>query len=364
MDFDDTCAYIRHRLDVAGCHDGEIFSPRAIRKIYRFAKGFPRLINILCDRVLLIGYTEDSRVISSAMVDTAISELQRQTRGASIRLRLWPAFASVAACLTVMMGVLYWWHYQAKAAPLAIVVHADEAQVRKKVAPPPSKAPSSEGLSMLRRNLVAVDQPASATAAFNGLAALWGAEPLPADQQVSDVGGFVKAFNQRNLSMTPYRGSLDSLISLNSPALLELTLSGVVGYRYLSLLSVSGERVTVSPAASGQWDLSLSELQALWSGNAYLPWTNYLNLPDFGHAGESREQVLQLQGLLKNAGVYTGAPTGRYDSATISAVTRFQASRGIVQDGRVGPQTLMLLYQVAGKFDQPKLKPVRQGEGS
>jgi general secretion pathway protein A len=50
MDFDDACAYIRHRLDVAGCRDSEIFSPRAIRKIYRFAKGFPRLINILCDR--------------------------------------------------------------------------------------------------------------------------------------------------------------------------------------------------------------------------------------------------------------------------------------------------------------------------
>jgi general secretion pathway protein A len=298
------------------------------------------------------------------MVDTAISELQRQTRAAGSRLRLWPAFASVAACLIVMVGALYWWHYQAKAAPLAVVVHADEAQGRKKETLPPAKVPASESLSTLRRKLAAVDQPASATAAFNGLAALWGAEPLPADQQISDAAGFVKAFNQRNLSMTPYRGSLDSLISLNSPALLELTLPGVVGYRYLSLVSVSGERVTVSPSVIGRFDLSLPELQALWSGNAYLPWTNYLNLPDFGHAGESREQVLQLQELLKNAGVYAEAPTGRYDSATISAVTRFQASRGIVQDGRVGPQTLMLLYQAAGKFDQPKLKPVRQGEGS
>jgi general secretion pathway protein A len=364
MDFDDAGAYIRHRLDVAGCRDDELFSPRAIRKIYRFAKGFPRLINILCDRALLVGYTEDSRGISSAMVDTAISELQRQTRGTSIRLRLWPAFAAVAACLAVMGGALYWWHYQAKAAPLAAVVHADEAQGGKTVALLPSKVPSSEGLSTLRRNLAAVDQSASATAAFNGLAALWGAEPLPDGQQISDAAEFVEALNQRNLSVTPYRGSLDSLISLNSPALLELTLPGVVGYRYLSLISVSGERVTVSPPASGRSDLPLSELQGLWSGNAYLPWTNHLNLPNFSDHGETREEVLQLQDLLKNAGVYTDAPTGRYDSATISAVTRFQASRGIVQDGRVGPQTLMLLYQVAGKFDQPKLKRVRQGEGS
>jgi general secretion pathway protein A len=249
-------------------------------------------------------------------------------------------------------------------APLAAVSRADEAQGRKSVALLPAKDPSPEPLSTLRRDLAAVNQPASATTAFNALAALWGAVPLTAEQQIHDGAGFVEACNQRHLSVTPYRGSLDSLISLNLPALLELTLPGVVGYRYLSLISVSGERVTVSPAASGQADLSLSELQALWSGNAYLPWTNHLNLPDFGHAGESREQVLQLQDLLKNAGVYTGAPTGRYDSATRSAVTRFQASRGIIQDGRVGPQTLMLLYQVAGKFGQPKLKPVLQGEGS
>ena len=364
MDFDDAGAYIRHRLDVAGCRDGELFSARAIRKIYRFAKGFPRLINILCDRALLVAYTEDSRHISSAMVDTAISELQRQTRAAGTRLRLWPAFASVAACLAVMGGWLYWWHDQAKVAPLAAIVHADEAQDRKPVALPPSKVPSPEVLSTLRRNLAAVDQPGSATAAFNGLAALWGAEPLPAGQQISNVAGFVKACNQRNLSVTPYRGSLDSLISLNSPALLELTLPGVVGYRYLSLISVSGGQVTVSPAASGRSDHPLSELQGLWSGNSYLPWTNHLNLPNIGRPGEAGEEVRQLQDMLINAGVYNDAPTGRYDSATRSAVTRFQASRGIVPDGRVGPQTLMLLYQAAGKFSQPKLKPVRLGEGS
>jgi len=364
MDFDDACAYIRHRLGVAGWHEGELFTPGAIRKIFRFAKGYPRLINILCDRVLLVGYTEDSRIISSSMVDTAISELHRQTRAATTRFRLWPVFASVAACLAVLAGGVTWRHYQAKTASLAAVVHADAAQVKMPVPLPPPAVPSPEKLPRLSRHLASVDQPASATDAFNALATLWGNEPLPSGQQISDAAMFVKAFKQRNLSMISFRGSLDSLISLNSPALLELTLPGVVGYRYLSLISVSGERVTVSSAPSGQSEVPLSELQGLWSGNAYLPWTNHLRLPNFGRPGEAGREVRQLQELLKEAGVYADAPTGSYDTATISAVTRFQASRGIIQDGMAGSQTLMLLYQVADQFDQPKLKTVHEGKGS
>jgi hypothetical protein len=134
-----------------------------------------------------------------------------------------------------MVGGLYWWHYQAKAAPLAVVVHADEAQVRKKVALPPAKVTSSEDLSTLRRNLAAVDQPASATAAFNGLAALWGAEPLPADQQISDVAGFVKAFNSASVNTPTVNFNSDKPQFASTS---ELTLPGV-GYRYLSH-SVSG----------------------------------------------------------------------------------------------------------------------------
>ena len=65
MDFEDSCSYIRHRLQVAGGGGWINFSAAAMKRIFTFAKGSPRLINRACDRALLIGYTEDTGEISS-----------------------------------------------------------------------------------------------------------------------------------------------------------------------------------------------------------------------------------------------------------------------------------------------------------
>ena len=55
----DTAVYVAHRLKVAGGRP-EIFSPRAIRKLYRLSRGVPRLINIIADRSLLAAYARDN----------------------------------------------------------------------------------------------------------------------------------------------------------------------------------------------------------------------------------------------------------------------------------------------------------------
>lgn len=98
MDFDDACAYIAHRLEVAGSRAAGLFTPGAVKRIFRHSRGYPRLINILCDRALLVGYSENSREITVGMVNTAIRELRRQTRLRN-RWRLWPALVAVLAKL-------------------------------------------------------------------------------------------------------------------------------------------------------------------------------------------------------------------------------------------------------------------------
>ena len=65
MDFQDTVHYINHRLDVAGGKGGVIFPRRALRRIYRYSRGLPRLINAACDRALLAGYARDTARIDS-----------------------------------------------------------------------------------------------------------------------------------------------------------------------------------------------------------------------------------------------------------------------------------------------------------
>jgi hypothetical protein len=64
---DDTRAYVEHRLEVAG-RDAPLFTPEALAEVQRLSRGYPRLINILCDHALLYGYTADSGRIDAATV--------------------------------------------------------------------------------------------------------------------------------------------------------------------------------------------------------------------------------------------------------------------------------------------------------
>jgi general secretion pathway protein A len=72
----DTELYIRHRIAVAGGAPKLRFGSGALRAVWRYSKGYPRLINLICDRALLAGYTERSGVITSKFVRRAALELQ------------------------------------------------------------------------------------------------------------------------------------------------------------------------------------------------------------------------------------------------------------------------------------------------
>ena len=70
----ETRDYIKHRLSIAGSEE-EIFSPETIYEIFSFSKGYPRLINTICDRALLTGYTLDIIKIDSKIAKKCADEL-------------------------------------------------------------------------------------------------------------------------------------------------------------------------------------------------------------------------------------------------------------------------------------------------
>ena len=71
----ETATFIAHRLKVAGAARG-IFSAEAVREIYYFSQGVPRLINIICDHGLVTGYSAGSTFIDLAIVKECAKELQ------------------------------------------------------------------------------------------------------------------------------------------------------------------------------------------------------------------------------------------------------------------------------------------------
>jgi general secretion pathway protein A len=70
----ETREYITHRLKIAG-YKGEIFVQKAIKEIHSFSRGYPRLINIICDQALLTGYVKDTKRIRRSIISECAQEL-------------------------------------------------------------------------------------------------------------------------------------------------------------------------------------------------------------------------------------------------------------------------------------------------
>ncbi len=75
LDIEETAAYVLHRLQVAGRSDGALFVPAALREIHHQSAGYPRLINIIGDRALLVTYTEGAGQVSPRAVRQAAREI-------------------------------------------------------------------------------------------------------------------------------------------------------------------------------------------------------------------------------------------------------------------------------------------------
>lgn len=67
--------YVEFRLQKAGAQEIDIL-PESYKIIYGFSKGIPRLINKLCDRVLLFGFVKGSKIFTPDMFRVCIKELE------------------------------------------------------------------------------------------------------------------------------------------------------------------------------------------------------------------------------------------------------------------------------------------------
>jgi general secretion pathway protein A len=74
---DEVGEYIRHRLRVAGAREGlPEFDEAALRSVYIYSQGVPRLINIVCEKALLCAFVKESYSITSAMIQECVDEIE------------------------------------------------------------------------------------------------------------------------------------------------------------------------------------------------------------------------------------------------------------------------------------------------
>ncbi|MBB5018879.1 putative secretion ATPase (PEP-CTERM system associated) [Chitinivorax tropicus] len=78
MDEAETRAYIEYRLQTAGWQRGVLFTDDAHRAIYQFSRGIPRMINTLCDRLLLMGFLDELQQITGTQVELVIDDMRQE----------------------------------------------------------------------------------------------------------------------------------------------------------------------------------------------------------------------------------------------------------------------------------------------
>ncbi|MEL4430070.1 ExeA family protein [Shewanella mangrovisoli] len=104
LTWDETDAYIRYRLAVAGYAGQALFSPKLTRKIAEASRGIPRLINILTHKALMLSFGEGATQVRMAHIKGAIQDTEDASRGS----QRWPAYMAIAliACAAAIGALL------------------------------------------------------------------------------------------------------------------------------------------------------------------------------------------------------------------------------------------------------------------
>jgi type II secretory pathway predicted ATPase ExeA len=69
LTLEETQGYIQERMRIAGAENPDIFSPEAIVAVHRFARGIPRVTNLLCEHALVSSFAEQKNPVPAELVE-------------------------------------------------------------------------------------------------------------------------------------------------------------------------------------------------------------------------------------------------------------------------------------------------------
>ncbi|HEY6517113.1 MAG TPA: AAA family ATPase [Steroidobacteraceae bacterium] len=357
---EETTAYVRHRLRVAGA-TADICNRFALEEIYRLSGGVPRVINVICDRALLGGYSQDCHRITGPLVRNAASEVfgKRFTPP----WLPWAGTAAVAAMLAVGSFALWrlqpwgWVHAPtamtprraaAKAPTQQAAAHATAASgTLPAMAPPsikpatvataPPGTPDSQAIEPLAALLTQYPSDTTTDAAFTKLFGLWGIH------YAMDGTDPCTQATQHGLACLTERGSLGQLRLYNRPAILILT-DTTGGSHEVVLTGLDGERASID-VGKATHQVGDGELSSYWMGDYVMLWRPAAAPVQTLSPGMSGTGVIWLRrSLNKLAGITDpGKASDVYDASLTSLVRKFQRNHRLTVDGIAGIRTQVAL---------------------
>ncbi|MBK1722187.1 AAA family ATPase [Thiocystis violacea] len=408
----ETSDYIRHRVAVAGV-DRPLFSARAIRRIYKFSGGIPRLINILCDRALLGTCVTRGSQVTPAIVARSAREVRgdpvdekprsplQLTAIALVSFGLAAALALAAHSRlglspTVLIDGLF------PAGELATGEATPEVPPVAEPAPAVTDAPAAGELSSSAEpapqepqavasasegDLASIpvaepaEQPAPAGDAAPGVLASPDAQVALASSEVLDRLAVSKSEAMRvllkrwglevpslgtgdpclrivnfGLGCEEEQGRLSHVRFFDLPALMKI-LAADGAPRYVVLGELGASEAVVDDAQGTGERVRAEALERVWTGDYTLVWQLPPTGVDLIGPGSAGEDVRWLRDLLVKVPdlAVLKSDSAFFDAALASALKAFQASKGLMPDGIAGPRTIIALQHAVAMRNVPRL---------
>ncbi len=420
LNYKEVTEYIEHRISIASQKPGVKFTRAAYRSIYKYSRGVPRLINIVCDRALLTAFGLDQQIIKENTIKASIRELtaRGETQNFGLKKRRKIILFFSIFCLTLMIFIIY----PPRFFNMNTIYNSPEIKKREvsrtdriKTSVPDGPATDS-GITRAPAVNASKSDPESIAEPVVKLATESVVEPVvkhstksvvepvvkpakkfvvkpvvkPATQSVVEPGGnlgnfldkmnrfssrhmaikaaldlwntgleikhnldvidddhdfFRIAAEKNGLSIRRIVGNLNAVKKLNLPVVLTFYPSNKVSPVYLTLSKIDYGKITLR---GGKEDISLdltpAELEAHWSGVAYIPWKNFLSLKGTIPLDSPNESIITLKMLLRDIGFKNVEISPSYDDKTQQAIKKIQRKYGLHIDGAVGSTTKIALY--------------------
>jgi general secretion pathway protein A len=412
LTYRETREYIQHRIQVASQKPEVKFTRGAYRAVYRYSGGIPRLINIACDRALLTAFGLNRKTVTGIIAKASIRELAG--RG-DLRRTVLRGGKKMPLSLGVLLGVLvaglylasiFFIIYRSVDMRMSALLESKELQRPKvtqkvetgrekmldlsssqaSVSPPGAEgkrsdrvpeqsAPvmqaakatpqgtqkqmsSEQAVGNFDDFLKSIDSRETRAHALTAVLELWIEEPEVnslLDQMADDQAFFRIAAKQNGLQILRITEGLDLLRKLNLPAILELPMADNLPPKYVALVKMHQDDLTLSDPERGEVDCTFSQIKPYWQGVAYIPWKDFLGYEGVIPYKSSGDSVLSLKAFIRDLGYEGIEISPAYDGQTVMVVKGIQAKHGIRTDGLVGPLTKIALYNENRSLNIPRL---------
>lgn len=349
LSLEETSAYIAHRLQVAGLRDNRNpFTSAIVRRVHEFSGGIPRLINVICERMLLGAYGKNTRTIDDEVFRLAAAEVSGKPVEIYSRpktkfpLAPW-AVAALLGLATV--GSVAFFAWQPASQTPVVASSSSEAS---------SSAASSEAISSSSESSAAIIETAPALTRFY----------LSADEAFAQL----VAFSGIASSEHTYNGCIaeggylcervrlqtwNDLRDINRPMVMTL-ITADKKQVYVTLIGLSDDQALLQDG-EGAFMLPWSQLAQLWNGQVNYFWQRP---PAYERAVVPGDRSLTVRWLALQFAQLDGQaqPLTRdtFSPVLKKRVEMFQAKQGLHADGIAGAQTLRKLNEVLG-FDKALL---------